>query len=107
VDIAARIEFVELDAFAAALAAADVVVAPHAKATQSGVLSLASQLGVPTVAADVGGLPELATRTFTAGDADDLTRAIEAGLTERSPSEPLFDEELAVRAHLCAYGVAS
>jgi len=107
VDVAARIEFVDLDAFAAALVAADVVVAPHAKATQSGVLSLARQLGVSTVAADVGGLPELATRTFSAGDADDLTRAIEAELTERSPPGQTFDEALAVRAHLCAYGLAS
>lgn len=107
VDVAARIEFVELDDFAAALAAAEVVVAPHAKATQSGVLSLARQLGVPTIAADVGGMPELADRTFSAGDAGDLTRAIEAELAERRSADPTFDEELAVRAHLCAYGLAS
>jgi len=106
VEVAARIQFVELDEFAAALLAADVVVAPHAKATQSGVLSLARQLGVPTVAADVGGMPELAARTFAAGDAEDLTRAIEAQLADRSPTDPTFDEELAIRAHLCAYGLA-
>jgi glycosyltransferase involved in cell wall biosynthesis len=105
VEVAARIEFVELDDFAAALAAADVVVAPHAKATQSGVLSLARQLGVPTIAADVGGMPELAARTFSAGDPDDLSRAIDAQLAERSPTDPAFDEQLAVRAHLCAYAI--
>ena len=105
VEVAARLEFVELDDFAAALAAADLVVAPHAKATQSGVLSLARQLGVPTIAADVGGMRELATRTFRAGDAGDLTRAIEAELAERNPTDPTFDEELAVDAHLCAYGL--
>jgi glycosyltransferase involved in cell wall biosynthesis len=107
VDVAARIEFVDLDSFTAALSAADVVVAPHSKATQSGVLSLARQLGVPTIAADVGGMPELADRTFRSGDAADLSRAIDAQLADRRPLDPSFDEELAVRAHLCAYGLAS
>ena len=51
--------------FTAALAAADLVVAPHERASQSGVLSLAGQLGMPTVAAGVGGLGELASRTFS------------------------------------------
>jgi glycosyltransferase involved in cell wall biosynthesis len=104
VDIAARVEFVDLDDFTAALAAADVVVAPHAKATQSGVLSLARQLGVPTVAARVGGLGELASRTFAAGDADALSRAIDAELQRSEPAERTFDEELALEAHLRAYG---
>jgi glycosyltransferase involved in cell wall biosynthesis len=107
VEVAARIEFVDLDEFAAAIAAADVVVAPHTKATQSGVLSLARQLGVPAIAADVGGMPELATRTFPAGDADALTRAIEVQLAEPSSTDRELDEELAVHAHLCAYGLAT
>jgi glycosyltransferase involved in cell wall biosynthesis len=105
VEIAARIEFVELERFAAAIAAADVVVAPHERASQSGVLSLARQLGVPTVAADVGGLAELASRTFRSGDAASLTRALDAQLAQAS-SRPLgLDEQAAIEAHLRAYGL--
>jgi glycosyltransferase involved in cell wall biosynthesis len=104
VDVAARVEFVQLDHFAAALSAADVVVTPHDRASQSGVLSLARQLGVPTVAANVGGLAELASRTFPAGDVGGLTRAIEAQLADGGRTELPLDEELAVQAHLRAYG---
>lgn len=103
VEIASRLEFVDLGEFTAALAAADVVVAPHAKATQSGVLSLARQLGVPTVAARVGGLGELAARTFAPGDARDLTHAIDAELAGSELAETTLDEELALDAHLHAY----
>jgi glycosyltransferase involved in cell wall biosynthesis len=105
VELAARVEFVDLDEFTAALAAADVVVAPHDKASQSGVLSVAAQLGIPTVAAGVGGLGELASRTFAAGDVADLTRAIDAQLVEaRRPPAP-FEEELALRVHMGVYGL--
>ena len=104
VDIAARVEFVDLEDFTAALSAADVVVAPHEKASQSGVLSLARQLGVPTVAANVGGLGELASRTFAPGDVADLTRAIDAELERSEAPETTLDEELALEAHLRAYG---
>jgi glycosyltransferase involved in cell wall biosynthesis len=104
VEMAARVEFVSLEDFAAALLAADVVVAPHDKASQSGVVSLAAQLGVPTVAADVGGLAELASRTFTPGDVEGLTEAIAAQLAEPGPTRSPFDEQPAVRAHLHAYG---
>jgi glycosyltransferase involved in cell wall biosynthesis/capsular polysaccharide biosynthesis protein len=103
VDVAARVEFVELDEFAAAISAANVVVAPHDKASQSGVLALARQLGVPTVAASVGGLPELASRTFPAGDVAALTRAIDALLANPGAPRPLVDEDLAVETHLRAY----
>jgi glycosyltransferase involved in cell wall biosynthesis len=105
VEVAARIEFVELECFVSAIAAADVVVAPHERASQSGVLSLARHLGVPTVAADVGGLAELATRTFRAGDADSLTRALDAELAQHSPSTLGLDEQAAIEAHLSAYGL--
>ena len=103
VEIAATVEFVSLDRFAAALSAADVVVAPHAKASQSGVLSVARQLGVPTVAADVGGLAELASETFSAGDPKDLARAIESQLSKKTLSSASIDEALAIEAHLEAY----
>jgi glycosyltransferase involved in cell wall biosynthesis len=106
IDIAATLEFVELDQFAAAMAAADLVVVPSDRASQSAVLSLARQLRAPTVAADVGGLAELASRTFRSGDVDDLGRAIQAALDDSSLSvEPLNDDE-AVNAHLRAYGEA-
>jgi glycosyltransferase involved in cell wall biosynthesis len=104
VDLAAHVEFVSLDDFTAALSAADIVVAPHSKASQSGVLSLARQLGVATVASDVGGLAELASRTFRAGSVEDLTRAIDTQLAESGITRDPLDERLAVRAHLQAYG---
>ena len=103
VDVAARIGFIELDDFAAAIGAADVVVASHERASQSGVLSLAHQLGVPAVAADVGGLGELASQTFASGDvARSLVRSTRPWpATGRRPVA--LDERLAVEAHLRAY----
>jgi glycosyltransferase involved in cell wall biosynthesis len=107
VDVAAKIEFVSLRRFVAAISAADLVVAPHSKASQSGVLSVASQLGVPTVAADVGGLAELASETFVAGDAKDLARAIDRQLSKANLPGVAVDEDLAVAAHLSAYQLGS
>jgi glycosyltransferase involved in cell wall biosynthesis len=106
VDVASRIEFVELDDFTAALAAADVVVAPHERASQSGVLSLARHVGVRTVAADVGGLGELADRTFRSGDVDALSRALDAELAKDRPPPLSLDEQEALSAHLRAYDLA-
>lgn len=108
-DVAARLAFVELADFAAAIAAADLVVVPSEQASQSGVLALARQLRTPTVAADVGGMAELASRTFSAGDTADLNRAIQAELdgVRQSDSmlvEPPNEEDQAVHAHLRAYG---
>jgi glycosyltransferase involved in cell wall biosynthesis len=104
-DIAACAEFVDLGRFAAAIAAADVVVVPSDRASQSAVLALARQLRTPTVAADVGGMAELASDTFRVGDVDDLSRAIQSVLDDSSPAvEPLDDDE-AVHVHLRAYGV--
>ena len=104
VDIAARLEFVQLHDFASAIAAADLVVVPSDRASQSGVLALARQLRTPTVAADVGGMAELASRTFAAGDAQDLGRAIDAELGHAAAVTPLRDEDEAITAHLHAYG---
>jgi glycosyltransferase involved in cell wall biosynthesis len=105
IDIATRLEFVGLNEFTAAIAAADLVVVPSEKASQSGVLALAQQLRTPTVAADVGGMAELASDTFIAGDVDDLTRAIQARLASgASPVQPPIEEDHAVHAHLRAYG---
>lgn len=107
VDVAAHVGFVELPAFVAAVAAADVVVVPSALASQSGVLAVARLLGVRTLAANVGGMPELATATFAAGDPSDLNRALDALLAGagHGPDVRTLDEEAqAVRVHLRAYG---
>lgn len=105
IDITARLGFAELPAFTAAIAAADLVVVPSERASQSGVLELARQLRTPSVAADVGGMAELASGTFAAGDVVDLNRAIESELAKTSmPDEPPGEENLAVRTHLRAYG---
>lgn len=104
VDIAAEIRFVSLDEFTAAIAAADVLVAPYERASQSGVLSIARQLGVRTIASDIGGLGELAQRTVAPNDVDALTDAIDAELTTGSVSPSELDELSALDAHLSAYG---
>lgn len=106
VNVSAKIGFVDLAEFAAAISAADVVVAPHERASQSGVLSLARHLGVPAVAADVGGLGELASRTFPPGDVAGLTAALEAALADGRFDPTTLDEGAALAAHLRAYGVA-
>ena len=106
VEVVARVEFVPLDDFVAAIAAANVLVLPHEKASQSGVLALACHLGTPTVAAGVGGLGELSSRTFPPGDVQALTRAIDDQLADEGGARPPLDEELAVQTHLRAYGIA-
>ncbi|MFJ7069644.1 glycosyltransferase [Streptomyces sp. NPDC101115] len=103
VDVAARVEFLGLEEFAAAISAADLVVLPYDKASQSGVLAVARQLGTPTAAANVGGLRELASQTFEPGDPRDLNRAIDAQLADGESPDPAFDENRAVDVHLLAY----
>jgi glycosyltransferase involved in cell wall biosynthesis len=103
-DIATRLEFVDLARFTAAISAADLVVVPSDQASQSGVLAVARHLRTPTVAADVGGMAELASRTFRAGSIDDLTRAIDAELASgHDPGQPLDEMDQAVCIHLRAY----
>ena len=105
IKIASRIDFVPLEDFSAAIAAADMVVVPSERASQSGVLMLARQLGTPTIAADVGGLRELASRTFASTSAISLTAAVEAELENPSAVAPLSENEIAVDVHLRAYGL--
>jgi glycosyltransferase involved in cell wall biosynthesis len=97
---------VPLDDFAAALAAADVVVAPYERASQSGVLSVASQLGTATIASAVGGLSELADRTFPPGDAGALASAIDAQLAVAGNGRRQLDDAAALAAHRQAYAQA-
>jgi glycosyltransferase involved in cell wall biosynthesis len=104
VHLAARIDFVALDEFTAAIAAADLVVVPAEQASQSGVLVLARQLRTPSVAADIGGMAELASRTFASGDVDALTAAIDAELANPSLVNPADDDGRAVASHARAYG---
>jgi glycosyltransferase involved in cell wall biosynthesis len=103
-DIATRLEFVDLAKFTAAIAAADIVVVPAERASQSGVLAVARQLRTPTVAANTGGMAELASRTFVPGNVDDLNRAINAELTSRRDRDQPLDEcDQAVCIHMRAY----
>lgn len=106
VELHAHDEFVSLDDFTAALAAADVVVAPYERASQSGILSVASQLGTPTVASRVGGLAELADRTAPPGDLEALGRAIDAGLADGDQGRRRLSDTAALSAHRAAYRYA-
>lgn len=104
VDISARIGFIDLEEFTAAIAAADLVVVPSEQASQSGVLVLARQLGTPSVAANVGGMAEQASRTFVSGDVDELTAAIDAELGRHevtAASNGVAD----IRGYLRAYDI--
>ena len=103
VEVYAHDEYVPLDDFTAALAAADVVVAPYERASQSGVLSVASQLGTATIASHVGGLAELAERTFPPGDADALAAAIDEQLSAPAGDRRPLDDDAALAAHRDAY----
>lgn len=58
--VATAYDYIDLDHFVALIAAADVVVAPYQVASQSGVVAIASRLGVPTAVTPTGGLCELA-----------------------------------------------
>jgi glycosyltransferase involved in cell wall biosynthesis len=103
VSVSVADEYVPLDEFAAALAAADVVVCPYDRGSQSGILALARTLGARTVATDVGGFAELATAVTPPGDAEALARALDAVLGESRQRGDM--EAGVVRAHLEAYGM--
>jgi glycosyltransferase involved in cell wall biosynthesis len=96
-----------LEDFAAALAAADVVVCPYTRASQSGILALAAQLGVPSIASDVGGLRELATAVVPRDvDAAGLARAIDNLLTSPPPRDSRDPVAATLQVHRRAYGLA-
>jgi glycosyltransferase involved in cell wall biosynthesis len=96
-------EYVALTDFVAILAAADVIVCPYERASQSGILALARKLGARTVASDVGGLEELATITVAPGEARPLAAGIEQALTMAPVPDDM--ETGLVEAHLRAYGL--
>jgi glycosyltransferase involved in cell wall biosynthesis len=100
-----HVEYVGLADFSAAVAAADVVVCPYEIASQSGVLALARQLGVPSVACDVGGLGELATITVESDAPSEIAEACVLAV-EHSSSDHWEWRQAALDSHLYAYGKA-
>jgi glycosyltransferase involved in cell wall biosynthesis len=94
-------KYVDSDEFTATLVAADVVVATHVIGSGSGPLAVARDLGVRTVAADVGGLTEFASTICRGQRAEDYAIAINEALADAPPeqhhSKALFDQ------HLSAY----
>lgn len=85
--------YVPNEAIGSYFGAADVVVLPYLQATQSGVVTLAAQFGLPVVATRVGGLPEAVIDGGTGlivppGDPVALSRAL---------VRVLSDDELAAR----------
>jgi glycosyltransferase involved in cell wall biosynthesis len=85
---------------------AEVVVLPYREIDQSGVLFTAMAFGKPLLLSDVGGFPEVAAkgaaRTFPAGDASALHRAL-AGLL----ADPAARERLAARTRQLTQGECS
>jgi glycosyltransferase involved in cell wall biosynthesis len=106
VPLHATIGFVGLDDFVAAIAAADVVASPYDQGSQSGVLVIATELGVPTVASRVGGLGEMSTTSVCCRDAAGLASAIGAAVDPFERRRKPLDAERAWAAHLEAYSVA-
>jgi glycosyltransferase involved in cell wall biosynthesis len=102
VAVDAEIGFVDLDAFTAALAAADVVACPYDVSSQSGVVSVANSVGTATLATRVGGLADTADVAIGPGDVDQLTSGIERAMAIEK-SAAASDEQATVAAHLAAY----
>jgi glycosyltransferase involved in cell wall biosynthesis len=105
VDLLRIDDYLPLEDFVAAIAAADVVVAPHAVASASSSIAVARALGVRTVAARVGGLGEqamvVAESETLAGFADAIGKAL-----GQPPPEPALDADSVVGATLAAYATA-
>jgi glycosyltransferase involved in cell wall biosynthesis len=90
-----------IERFVAALHAADIVVCPYRVSSQSGVLAVASAMGLRTVGTDVGGLPELASVVVPADDPAALAKGVERALEQdRLPPRPPPD----VGPYLAVYG---
>lgn len=94
------IDYVPLAAFVAAIRTADVVVAPYEVASQSGVLSLARLLGVPTVSSGVGGLAEVSDFVMATFDEQGLVEAIRRALSEGSRSPRSHEANTVVDLYL-------
>jgi glycosyltransferase involved in cell wall biosynthesis len=104
IDVRWHLGFAPLARFVSAIAAADVVVCPYDRASQSGILSVAAAVGTPSVATSVGGLSEQATFLAAPGDARALADAIRNALSASVVRRDGTTAE-AVSAHLRAYGL--
>jgi glycosyltransferase involved in cell wall biosynthesis len=104
VDVRWALGYTPLVEFVAAMRAADVVVCPYDRASQSGVLAVARSVGAVTVATDVGGLAELANVAVRPDDAAELARGIERAHAAAGDPEPPLAETVAA-AHRVAYGI--
>jgi glycosyltransferase involved in cell wall biosynthesis len=106
-DPAWSLGYLSLADFTAAVSAADVIVCPYTRASQSGILALAAQLGIPSIASDVGGLRELATAVVPRDvDAAQLARAVDELLASPPPRNGRDPVDATVSAHRRAYGLA-
>jgi glycosyltransferase involved in cell wall biosynthesis len=97
--------FLALQDFVDVLSSLDVVVSPQVTASTSGPLALARDLGVATVANDVGGLGEVATVTASEQMPEALAAAIEAALATEVTPTPLEPSAVA-DAYQQIYAVA-
>ena len=107
VTLHASIGYVAIEDFVAAIAAADLVVAPHQRASQSGVLVHARDVGTATVASRIGGLGELSSETFPPLDVAALRSAIDSALKRDQLRGRGSDIGEACAVHLHAYRVAA
>jgi glycosyltransferase involved in cell wall biosynthesis len=98
--------YLSVEDFSAVVAAADVIVCPYDRASQSGVLTVARELGVATVATAVGGLAELATISVPPGDPHALAAGIREAL-HLGPQPPVVSGDEAARDALSGYGCLS
>ena len=80
--------YLDVEDFVALVAAADVVAAPYSVASQSGVLAVAAQVGVPTAAAPTGGLSELATAVAADAGPEAIRDALVAAVGRGVPPVP-------------------
>lgn len=102
VEVAWSLNYASLEDFVAAVRAADVVLCPYPRGSQSGVLSLARAVGTPTVATAAGGLPDYATTIVPPADPRALANAAVKACGRRC--DPVGDVTAeAVRVHLAAY----
>ena len=93
--------YLPLSSFVAAVAEADVVVATHAVGSVSGPLSFAVELGVRSVAPQIGGLAEAVTVAAADSTAQGFAGAIQAALDLPAPAPRTYERVAA--DHLAAY----
>jgi glycosyltransferase involved in cell wall biosynthesis len=110
VRVTADLGYQPLQDFVAAIAAADVVLCPYEVASQSGIMDLATQVGIRTVAARVGGLREQADFAFDYGDDAGMTGALRLALAQPGSANRSPDvnqkEQRVLEAHRLAYASA-